>query len=77
MTFELGRIITCRLPRFSALDMTLRQSASTEIFTTEMQQRERKREEVSCCSDDAKSSSASWRQRAAYTLRNPCIILTA
>eukprot|EP00613_Pedinella_sp_CCMP2098_P003491 CAMPEP_0171618234 /NCGR_PEP_ID=MMETSP0990-20121206/14619_1 /TAXON_ID=483369 /ORGANISM="non described non described, Strain CCMP2098" /LENGTH=41 /DNA_ID= /DNA_START= /DNA_END= /DNA_ORIENTATION= len=33
MTFELGRIMTWRLPRFSALDMTLRQSANTEIFT--------------------------------------------
>jgi hypothetical protein len=34
MTFDDGRIMTWRLPRFSALDMFLRQSASTEILTT-------------------------------------------
>ena len=33
MTFDAGRIITWRLPRFSAFDMFLRQSASTETFT--------------------------------------------
>ena len=32
-TFEEGRIITCRRPRFSALEIVLRQSASTDIRT--------------------------------------------
>ena len=33
MTFEQGRISTWRLPRFSAFEMHLRQSASTDMRT--------------------------------------------
>jgi hypothetical protein len=33
MTLLLGRINTCRRPRFSALDIVLRQSARTDMRT--------------------------------------------
>ena len=45
-TFEEGRIMTCRRPRFSALEIVLRQSASTDIRTIWWTEKKEKEQEI-------------------------------